>query len=75
MPFVTFTVRRGVSAADKSRLSEAMLEAQVAAGYHRSDRFHRFLEVDQDDLLVDGNKRQAHAALLLLICILYYFGV
>ena len=53
MPFVTFTVRRGLSAADKSRLSEAMLEAQIAAGYHRADRFHRFLEVDQDDLLVD----------------------
>src|SRR5882762_383061 len=53
MPFVTFTVRRGLSAADKSRLSEAMLEAQVAAGYHRADRFHHFLEVDQDDLLVD----------------------
>jgi hypothetical protein len=53
MPFVTFTVRRGLSAADKSGLSEAMLEAQVAAGYHRADRFHRFLEVDRDDLLVD----------------------
>ncbi len=53
MPFVIFTVRRGLTAADKSRLSEAMLEAQVAAGYHRADRFHRFLEVDQDDLLVD----------------------
>ena len=53
MPFVTFTVRRGLSAADKSRLSEAMLEAQVAAGYHRADRFHRFLEVGQEDLLAD----------------------
>src|SRR5215469_2271565 len=53
MPFVTFTVRRGLSAADKSRLSEAMLQAQAVAGYHRADRFHRFLEVDQDDLLVD----------------------
>src|SRR5258708_25798812 len=52
MPFVTFTVRRGLSAGDKSRLSEAMLEAQVAAGYHRADRFHRFLEVHQHDLLV-----------------------
>jgi hypothetical protein len=30
-----------------------MLEAQVAAGYHRADRFHRFLEVDQENLLVD----------------------
>ena len=50
MPFVTFTVRRGLSAADKSGLSEAMLEAQVAAGYHRDDRF---LEVDRDDLPVD----------------------
>ena len=53
MPFVTFTVRRGLSTADKSRLSEAMLEAQVAAGYHQADRFHRFLEVDEDDLPVD----------------------
>src|ERR1700754_4763101 len=53
MPFVTFPPRRGVSAADKSHLSEAMLEAQVAAGYHQADRFHRFLEIDQDDLLVD----------------------
>jgi hypothetical protein len=49
MPFVTFTVRRGLGTADKSRLSEAMLEVQVAAGYHRADRFHRFLEVDEDD--------------------------
>jgi hypothetical protein len=53
MPIVTCTIRRGLSAADKSRLSEAMLEAQLAAGDHRADRFHRFLEVDQDDLLVD----------------------
>jgi hypothetical protein len=30
-----------------------MLQAQVAAGYHRADLFHRFLEVGQDDLLVD----------------------
>src|SRR6202453_2800981 len=30
-----------------------MLEAQVAAGYHQADRFHRFFKVDQDDLLVD----------------------
>jgi hypothetical protein len=34
MPFVTFTVRRGLSTADKSRLSEAMSEVQVIAGYH-----------------------------------------
>ena len=46
MPFVTFTVLRGLGADEKSRLSEAMLEAQVAAGYHRADRFHRFLEVN-----------------------------
>jgi hypothetical protein len=49
-PFVTFTVRRGTSAANRSRLSEAMSEAQVAAGYHRADRF---LEVDEVDLRVD----------------------
>lgn len=53
MPFVTFTVRRGLSATDKSDLSEAMLEAQVAAGYNPADLFHRFLEVGHDDLLVN----------------------
>ena len=53
MPFVTFTVQRGLSASDKSDLSEAMLEAQVAAGYQRDDLFHRFLEVDRGDLRVD----------------------
>jgi hypothetical protein len=47
MPLVTFTVRRGLSAAVKSRLSEAMLEAQVAAGYRSTlpkklDRPRRF---------------------------------
>jgi hypothetical protein len=52
MPFVAFTVRHGISAADKSRLSEVMLEAQITAGYHRADRFHRSLEVDQCDFLV-----------------------
>jgi hypothetical protein len=41
MRFVTFTVRRGLSAADKTHLSEAMLEAEVAAGYHRADRLPR----------------------------------
>jgi hypothetical protein len=53
MPFVTFTVRRGLSASDKARLSEVMLEAQVAAGYHHADLFHRFLEVGLEDLLAD----------------------
>ena len=49
MPFVTFTVRCGLSAADKASLLEAMLEAQVAAGFHQDDLFHRFLEVEQND--------------------------
>jgi len=68
MPFVTFTVRRGLSAADKSRLSEAMLEAQVTAGYRRADRFHRFLELDRDEppgrsplpRLCNGQNRSVH---------------
>src|ERR1700730_17990407 len=53
MPVITFTVRRGLSASQKPRLSEAMLEAQVAAGFERNDLIHRFLEVDPSDLLVD----------------------
>jgi hypothetical protein len=43
LPFVTFTVRRGLSNADKFHLSAAMIEAQVAAGFQRDDLFHRFL--------------------------------
>lgn len=54
MPFVTFTVRRGLIAADKSRLSAALLETQASTGYHRADRFSRFLEVDRNDLMVDS---------------------
>jgi hypothetical protein len=53
MPFVTFTVRRGLSNADKFHLSAAMIEAQVAAGFQRDDLFHRFLEVNHGDLLSD----------------------
>jgi hypothetical protein len=53
MPFVTFTVRRGLSNADKFHLSAAMIEAQVAAGFQRDDLFHRFLEVNHGELLAD----------------------
>jgi len=31
-----------------------MLDAQIAAGFNRDDLFHRFLEVDHGDLLVDS---------------------
>ncbi|WP_158747887.1 tautomerase family protein [Acidisphaera sp. L21] len=54
MPVVTFTVRRGLSASEKTTLSQAMLEAQVAAGFAKNDLFHRFLEVAPGDLLVDA---------------------
>lgn len=54
MPVVTFTLRRGRSTAEKALLSEAMMEALVAAGYDAADRFHRFLELDPGDLLVDA---------------------
>jgi len=53
MPFVTFTVRQGISKADKFHLSAAMIEAQVAAGFERDDLFHRFLEIAPGDLLAD----------------------
>ena len=54
MPVVTFTVRRGLGASEKTRMSQAMLEAQVAAGFEKNDLFHRFLEVEPGDLLVDA---------------------
>jgi len=53
MPFVTFTVRRGLSPQDKLCISQTVLEAQVAAGYDPADHFHRFLELEKDDFLVD----------------------
>ncbi|WP_181969937.1 tautomerase family protein [Paraburkholderia sp. DHOC27] len=53
MPFVTFTVRRGLERADKLQLSAAMIGAQVAAGFQREDLFHRFIDVDPEDLLAD----------------------
>jgi len=49
---VTFT--SGAAARRRQvRLSEAMLAAQVAAGYHQADVFIAFLEVEKDDLMVD----------------------
>lgn len=54
MPVVTFTIRRGFSASEKNSLSQAVLEAQVAAGFEKNDLFHRFLEVEPGDLLVDA---------------------
>jgi hypothetical protein len=54
MPVVTFTVRRGLSTSEKHSLSHTMLEAQVSAGFEKNDLFHRFLEVEPDDLLVDA---------------------
>jgi phenylpyruvate tautomerase PptA (4-oxalocrotonate tautomerase family) len=53
MPFVTFTIQRGLSASDKAGLSQAMIEAQVAAGYPPEDLFHRFYEVGAEDLYID----------------------
>ena len=50
---MTFTLRRGRNIAEQALLSEAMTEALVAAGYDASDRFHRFLELEQSDFLVD----------------------
>lgn len=53
MPFVTFTVRRGLSASEKAGFSQAMIEAQVDAGYPSDDLFHRFYEVGPNDLFID----------------------
>jgi hypothetical protein len=61
MPVVTFTVRRGLSASEKTSLSQAMLDAQVAAGFEKNDLFHRFLDVEPGDLLVDA-RYPAYAA-------------
>ena len=49
MPIVTLTVRKPKSAEFKSTILEAVHAALVAAGAHADDRFHRVLELDEQD--------------------------
>jgi phenylpyruvate tautomerase PptA (4-oxalocrotonate tautomerase family) len=55
MPLVTLTIRKGKSSAFKSAVLNAVHQALVASGVPEADRFHRVLELDQDDFRFDTN--------------------
>jgi phenylpyruvate tautomerase PptA (4-oxalocrotonate tautomerase family) len=55
MPLITLTIRKGKSSAFKSAVFNAVHLALVASGVPEADRFHRVLELDQDDFRFDAN--------------------
>jgi hypothetical protein len=53
MPFFTVTMKSNGSTNEKDRLSRAIHDASVAAGYPEDDLFQRFLSLRPSDLRVD----------------------
>jgi phenylpyruvate tautomerase PptA (4-oxalocrotonate tautomerase family) len=53
MPLVTVTVRKPKSAAFKSAVLEAVHRALVGSGVPETDRFHRVLELEEEDFRYD----------------------
>ena len=53
MPIVTVTVRKPKTAAFKSAILDAVHAALVGAGVNANDRFHRVLELGNDDFRFD----------------------
>jgi len=70
MPIVTLTVRAPCAAERKSMLLEAVQHALVAAGVNPNDRFHRVLELAEEDFRFDptfpdvATRRTDHFALV-----------
>jgi phenylpyruvate tautomerase PptA (4-oxalocrotonate tautomerase family) len=54
MPLVTLTLRRGKDAAFKSAVLAAVHDALVASGVPQADRFHRVLELSEEDFRYDA---------------------
>lgn len=53
MPIVTITVRKPKTPEFKAMILEAVHAALVRAGAHQDDRFHRVLELDEQDFHFD----------------------
>jgi phenylpyruvate tautomerase PptA (4-oxalocrotonate tautomerase family) len=53
MPIVTLTVRKPKSAAFKAVVLDAVHQALVCVGVNPADRFHRVLELEEDDFQFD----------------------
>ena len=54
MPLVTLTVRPGKSAAFKHAVLDGVHAALVASGVPQADRFHRVLELSEEDFRYDA---------------------
>jgi phenylpyruvate tautomerase PptA (4-oxalocrotonate tautomerase family) len=54
MPIVTVTVRKPKTVQFKSQVLGAVQAALVDIGAHSSDRFHRVLELDEEDFQYDA---------------------
>ncbi|TFW00436.1 tautomerase family protein [Oxalobacteraceae bacterium OM1] len=55
MPLITLTVRAGKSREFKSAVLDGVHRALVASGVPETDRFHRVLELSEDDFRFDGS--------------------
>jgi phenylpyruvate tautomerase PptA (4-oxalocrotonate tautomerase family) len=53
MPIVTLSVRKPKSSAFKDKVLDAVHAALVNAGVNQNDKFHRVLELDQDNFRYD----------------------
>lgn len=53
MPIVTITVRKPKSAAFKSQVLDAIHAALIEIGVNPNDRFHRVLELDEENFQYD----------------------
>ncbi len=54
MPLITLTTRKGKSAAYKTAVLEGVHQALVASGVPLADRFHRILELGEEDFRFDS---------------------
>jgi hypothetical protein len=53
MPLVTFTLLKGRTRKEKKGLSDAVHVALVNSGVPTGDKFHRFIELDKENLIYD----------------------
>ena len=53
MPFVTITLGKGRSAAEKRSIGDAIQAALVETGVPAADRFQRFIELEPENLIYD----------------------
>ena len=53
MPLITVTALKGRTAGEKRQIGDAIQHALVASGVPETDRFQRFIDLDQENFLYD----------------------